>query len=51
MIASRLYGVDPQDSLNLMMAAVLLLFVAFMASYIPARRASRIEPMAALRRA
>jgi predicted lysophospholipase L1 biosynthesis ABC-type transport system permease subunit len=51
MIASRLYGVAPQDLFNLMLAAGVLLFVAFIASYVPARRASRIEPTAALHRA
>jgi predicted permease len=48
LIASRLYGVAPQDPLNLMMASGMLLVVAFVASYLPAYRASRIDPMAAL---
>jgi ABC-type antimicrobial peptide transport system permease subunit len=50
MIASRLYGVGPQDALNLILAAGLLILVAFIASYVPARRASRIDPMTALHR-
>jgi hypothetical protein len=48
LIASRLYGVAPQDPLNLMLATGVLLLVAFIASYVPARRASRTDPMAAL---
>jgi len=49
MIDSRLYGVAPQDPLTLTLAGGLFLFVALAASYIPARRASRLDPMAALR--
>jgi predicted permease len=48
LIASRLYGIAPQDPLNLMLATGVLLFVAFIASYVPARRAARTDPMAAL---
>jgi ABC-type antimicrobial peptide transport system permease subunit len=46
---SRLYGIDPQDPLTLALANALLLLVAFTAAYLPARRASRLDPMAALR--
>jgi predicted permease len=49
MIDSRLYGVAPQDPVTLLAAAALLLFVAFSAAYWPARRASRLDPMVALR--
>jgi predicted permease len=48
LIASRLYGVAAQDPLNSILATGVLLLVAFIASYVPARRASRIDPMAAL---
>lgn len=48
LIASRLYHVAPQDPLTLTLAAGLLLLVALMAAYLPARRASRVEPMTAL---
>jgi predicted permease len=48
LIASRLYGIAPQDPLNLMLATGVLLLVAFVASYLPARRASRTDPLAAL---
>jgi ABC-type antimicrobial peptide transport system permease subunit len=48
MIASRLYGVAPQDPLTLTLATGVLLLVALIAAYLPARRASRVDPMAAL---
>ncbi len=48
MIASRLYGVAPQDPLTLASATAVLLVVALLAAYLPARRASRVDPMAAL---
>ena len=49
LIHSRLYGVAPQDPLTLALATALLLLVALSAAYVPARRASRLDPMAALR--
>ena len=50
LIHSRLYGVAPQDPVTLVLAAALLLLVALGASYLPARRASKLDPMTALRR-
>jgi ABC-type antimicrobial peptide transport system permease subunit len=50
LIASRLYGVAPEDPLTLASAVALLLLVALGAAYGPARRASRLDPMAAWRR-
>jgi FtsX-like permease family/MacB-like periplasmic core domain len=49
LIGSRLYGVAPQDPVTLASATGLLLLVALGAAYVPARRASRLDPMAALR--
>jgi ABC-type antimicrobial peptide transport system permease subunit len=49
LIDSRLYGVAPQDPLTLALAAGLLVLVAPRASYLPAQRASSLDPMAALR--
>ncbi|HYL75853.1 MAG TPA: ABC transporter permease [Bryobacteraceae bacterium] len=49
MIGSRLYGVAPQDTLTLTLATALLVLVALSAAYLPARKASRLDPMVALR--
>jgi ABC-type antimicrobial peptide transport system permease subunit len=51
LIDSRLYGVAPQDPLTLTLATGLLLMVALTAACVPAVRASRVDPMAALRQA
>jgi len=48
-ITSFLYGVGSADPLTLAAVAVLLLAVALAASYIPSRRALRVDPIAALR--
>ena len=44
-----LYGVSPTDVTTFAGVAVLLLGVAFLASYLPARRAARLDPVRALR--
>jgi putative ABC transport system permease protein len=48
-IASLLFEVQPTDPITYASIALLLLLVAAVASYLPARRASRIDPMVALR--
>jgi putative ABC transport system permease protein len=47
--ASLLFGVRPHDPLTLLGAVASLAVIAFGASYLPARRATKIEPVAALR--
>jgi predicted permease len=49
LMASLLYGVGASDPLTYVAVGILLMFVAVAASYIPARRAMRVDPMVALR--
>jgi predicted permease len=49
LVASFLYGMKPNDPLAITAAVVVLLGAAILAGYAPARRASRIDPMVALR--
>jgi len=48
-ISSQLYGVDPGDPVTFILLASVLTAVALLACYIPARRAIRVDPIAALR--
>lgn len=49
LLTALLFGVGPADPGNLAVAAALLLVVTFSASWLPARRATRIDPASALR--
>src|SRR5262249_42396281 len=49
LISSQLYGLTPADPVSISLAILLLLAVATLAGYVPARRASRVDPMIALR--
>ena len=49
LIGSFLFGTEPRDPAAISAVVVMLLLVAAVACWAPARRASRIDPMAALR--
>jgi predicted permease len=49
MLASFLYGLTPQDPLSIAASTAILLAITALAGYIPARRATRVDPMIALR--
>src|SRR5262249_43113797 len=48
-VKSLLFGVAPNDLVSLLVGAVVLILCGFVAGVIPARRASRIDPMVAIR--
>jgi ABC-type lipoprotein release transport system permease subunit len=48
-VQTLLFGVEPTDLATYASVAIGLLFVALLASYLPARRASRVDPVRALR--
>jgi len=50
LVGSRLYGVAPLDAATMAVSVGVLVLVALGAAYLPARRGSRLDPMAALRR-
>lgn len=49
LLRGLLFGVQPADPMTLIIVAIVLLLVAFMASFVPAWRATKVNPMEALR--
>jgi predicted permease len=49
LVRSELYGILPNDPLSILLAASVLTSVALLAGYIPAERATRVDPISALR--
>ncbi|MDP9323497.1 MAG: hypothetical protein M3P13_07660 [Acidobacteriota bacterium] len=48
-IASLLFGLAPADPMTITAAIVAMMLLSSVASYLPARRASRVDPIVALR--
>jgi putative ABC transport system permease protein len=49
LLSSLLYGVRPTDGVTFAAVSFILLVVAVIAGYLPARRATRVDPLVALR--
>ena len=49
LVSNQLYGISANDPATLMTGAALLAAVALLAAYIPARRATKVDPLVALR--
>jgi ABC-type antimicrobial peptide transport system permease subunit len=49
LVRTQLYGIVPNDPVSISLAVLTLVSVALLAGYIPAERATRVDPIRALR--
>ena len=49
LVSSVLFGLKPSDPITITMSALVMVAVAALAGYLPARRAAKVDPMVALR--
>jgi putative ABC transport system permease protein len=49
LLTSLLFGVTPTDKLTFLVVSALMITIAFVACYLPARRATKVDPLVALR--
>jgi ABC-type antimicrobial peptide transport system permease subunit len=48
LVSTLLFGLPPRDVRSMLLAVVVMVMVSALAGYLPARRASRVDPMVAL---
>jgi putative ABC transport system permease protein len=49
LMSAMLFGVRPTDRLTFAAVSIVLVFASLLASYVPARRATKVDPIVALR--
>jgi putative ABC transport system permease protein len=48
-VSTMVFGITPRDPLMFCFSCLLVVIIALLASYVPARRAAKVDPMVALR--